>query len=158
MILVMNVRREVGKGVKIVIPTINIAFILSISFFFPFFSYTRCSIFFFQLIVNHLFPNIFFVCFCLFRAAPTTYGNSQARVELEMQLPAYTTARPDPSHVSDLHHSSQQYQILNVLSEDRDQIHILLDTSQIRYHWATRGTPQHLLWFPSSLFLHPPAI
>ena len=53
------------------------------------------------------------------------------RVELELQLPAYTTATatPDPSHVWDLHHSSQQHQILNPLSRARDQTHILMDTS-----------------------------
>ena len=33
------------------------------------------------------------------------YGISQARVKLELQLPAYTTAtaNPDPSHICDLH-------------------------------------------------------
>ena len=44
-------------------------------------------------------------------------------VESELQLPAYTTAiaTPDPSHVCDLHHSSQQCRILNPLSKARDQ-------------------------------------
>ena len=44
-------------------------------------------------------------------------------VELELQLPAYTTATatPDPSHVYDLHHSSWQHQNLNPLSKARDQ-------------------------------------
>ena len=44
------------------------------------------------------------------------------RVEAELQLLAYTTttAMPDPSHVCDLHHSSQQLQILNPMSEARD--------------------------------------
>ena len=43
-------------------------------------------------------------------------------VELELQLPAYTTATamPDLSHVFDLPHSSQHCQILNPLSEARD--------------------------------------
>jgi len=43
-------------------------------------------------------------------------------VTSKMQLLAYTTAtaRPDPSRVCDLHHSSQQHQILNPLSEARD--------------------------------------
>ena len=42
-------------------------------------------------------------------------------VKLELQLPAYTTATAtqDPSHVYDLHHSLQQCQILNSLSEAR---------------------------------------
>ena len=43
-------------------------------------------------------------------------------VEWELQLPAYATATAmqEPSHVCDLHHSSQQYFILNPLSEARD--------------------------------------
>ena len=42
-------------------------------------------------------------------------------VELELQLPAYTTAGQDPSHICKLHHSSLQCWILNPLSEARDQ-------------------------------------
>ena len=34
-------------------------------------------------------------------------------VELELQLPAYTTATPDPSCICDLHYSSWQHWILN---------------------------------------------
>ena len=43
-------------------------------------------------------------------------------VESELELLAYTTARAtlDPSCICDLHHSSQQHWILNLLSEDRD--------------------------------------
>ena len=43
-------------------------------------------------------------------------------VELELQLPAYstTTATRDLSHVFDLHHSSRQQWILNPLGEARD--------------------------------------
>ena len=39
---------------------------------------------------------------------PTAYGSSQAGVESELPLPAYTTATatPDPSLICDLHHSS----------------------------------------------------
>ena len=50
-------------------------------------------------------------------------------VELELQLPAYTTATsmPDPSHVCDLNHSSRQRQILNPLSEAKDRTCILID-------------------------------
>ena len=57
------------------------------------------------------------------------------RVELELQLPADTTATatPDPKHICDLHHSSRQCWILNPLSEARDQIHILIHTSQLHY-------------------------
>ena len=44
-------------------------------------------------------------------------------VESELQSPAYATAsaKPDPSHVCNLHHSSWQCQILNPLSEARDE-------------------------------------
>ena len=79
------------------------------------------------------------VCFVLFhllfRAEPAAYGSSQARVKLELQLPAYTTAieAQDPSHVYDLHHSSWQHWILNSLSEVRNQTHSLMDTSQVCY-------------------------
>ena len=44
-------------------------------------------------------------------------------VESELQLAAYATAiaTGDPSCVCDLHHSSPQRQILNLLSEARDR-------------------------------------
>ena len=47
------------------------------------------------------------------------------RVQLELQLPAYAraTVMPDPSHVSDPHHSSQQCRILNPLNKARNQTH-----------------------------------
>ena len=47
-------------------------------------------------------------------------------VKLELQLLATATATTDPSHIYDLHHSSRQRQILNPLSEDRDQTHNLM--------------------------------
>ena len=64
--------------------------------------------------------------------------------ELELQLPAYATATAaatwDRSHVCDLYHSSWQQWIFNPLSEARDWTHILMDTSQAHYRWATTGT------------------
>ena len=64
-------------------------------------------------------------------------------VELELQLPAYTTATemPDLSHVCDLHHSSQQHQILNPLGEARDRTHNLTVPSQMCFHCATTELP-----------------
>ena len=55
-------------------------------------------------------------------------------VEMELQLPAYTTitAMPDLSHTCNLHHSLQQRQIRNLLSEARDWTHILMDISGVR--------------------------
>ena len=62
------------------------------------------------------------------------------RVESEQQLPAYITATAmlDPSFVFDLHHSSQ---IPHSLSEARNRIHILMDTSWICFCCATTETP-----------------
>ena len=51
-------------------------------------------------------------------------------VELELQLPAYTTATPDLSLVCDLHRSLWQCQILKPLLKARDQICVLMDASQ----------------------------
>ena len=49
-------------------------------------------------------------------------------VESELQLLAYATATAtqDLSHICDLYHSSQQCQILNLLSDARDQTHNLV--------------------------------
>ena len=68
-------------------------------------------------------------------------------VESELQLLAYTTATAtwDLSHVFDLHHSSQECQILNPLSKAGDRIHMLMDTSWINFHRATTGTPREMI-------------
>ena len=52
-------------------------------------------------------------------------------VELELQLPASTTATAMLylSCVFDLHHSSRQHRILNPLSEARDRTCVLMDAS-----------------------------
>ena len=57
-------------------------------------------------------------------------------VESKLQLPAYATATAmrDPSCICDLHHSSWQCPILNLLREARDQTPILMDASYVRYH------------------------
>ena len=77
------------------------------------------------------------------------YGGSQVRglFELKLQLLTYTTAAatPDPSRVCDLHHSSQQCQILNPLSEPRDGTHNLMIPSWIHFRGAMTGTPQVIL-------------
>ena len=71
-------------------------------------------------------------------------------VQLELQLPAYTTTTttPDPSCICDLHHSSRQHWILNPLSKARDRTHVLMDPSQVHYCWVTTGTPRMwlLMW------------
>ena len=103
----------------------------------------------------------FFFFFGLFRAAPVAYGGSQARGWIGAKLPAYTTATamPDPSCNFDLCHSSQQCLILNPLREARDGTFVLMDTSQVHYHWATMGTPiicvfkAPFLTLPSSIYI-----
>ena len=62
---------------------------------------------------------------------------------MELQLPAYTTATavPDLSYVCDLHHSSRQHRILNLLSKAMDRIHVLMYNSQVTYHCVTMGAP-----------------
>ena len=64
-------------------------------------------------------------------------------VESELQMPAYTTATPtlDLSHVCDLHHSSQQCQILNPMSEAKDQTQNLMVPSQSHLCCTMTGTP-----------------
>ena len=72
------------------------------------------------------------------------YGSSQASSWIKTAaagLYITATVTRDPSQVYDLHSSSQQCQILNPLIEAKDWTHILMDTSQIRFHWATMGTP-----------------
>ena len=92
--------------------------------------------------IYEIFLYLFIYLFSLFRATSVEYGSSQARgFEPELQLPATAIATPDLNHVYNLHHSSLQHQTLNPLGEARAQTHILMDTSWVRYHWATTGTP-----------------
>ena len=81
--------------------------------------------------------------FCLFlRPKLQHMGVPRQGVRSELQLPAYTTALAarDLSQVCDLYHSSRQCWILNLRSEARDWTCVLIDTSQIRFHWAAMGT------------------
>jgi len=68
-------------------------------------------------------------------------------IELELQLPAYTTATAtrDPSRICDLHHSSQQCWILNPPGKARNRTHNLLVPHWIRFCCATTGTPGFLV-------------
>ena len=81
--------------------------------------------------------------FCLFRPHLRHMEVPRLGVQLELQLPAYATAiaKWDPSRICDLHQSSWQHQILNPLSEARDQTFNLMVPSQIRFHFTTTGTP-----------------
>ena len=58
-------------------------------------------------------------------------------VESELQLPAYVTATAtwDPSRLCNLHHGSQQCQILNPLSKDRDRTCVLVSVITAEPQW-----------------------
>ena len=60
--------------------------------------------------------------------------------ELQLLATASVTAMWELSHVSILHHSSQQRQILDTLSKARDGTQVLGVTSWVHYHCATTGT------------------
>ena len=92
----------------------------------------------------------FFFLFCYFLGPyPRHMEVPEQGVDSELQQPALSTATAtqDPSHVFDLHHSSWQHHIPNPLSKARDQTHTLMNTSRIRFCWATMGTSDVLLIF-----------
>ena len=69
--------------------------------------------------------------------------------KLELQLPVYTTATSmwDLCRVFDLHHSSWQCWIPDLLSEARARTCVLMDTSQIHFCCTMLGTPIALSGF-----------
>jgi len=78
----------------------------------------------------------FFFLFCLFRALPEAYENSQAKSGIGASAAGL---RHSHSNVGSKlpFHTSWQCWILNPLSEAREQTHILMDISQVHYCWAT---------------------
>ena len=97
-----------------------------------------------------LLPFFFF----FFRAALAAYEGSQARGLIKIVAkPADTTATttPDPSHVCDLHRSSQQHQILNPLREARDQTWNLVVLSGICFHCTSTGTHDYYFLNPYNI-------
>ena len=81
-----------------------------------------------------LVGNVFSSVFLPF-LGPHPWHMEVPRLGVESELLPMTyaraTATPDLSHICDLYHSSRQCQILNPLSEARDQTHILMDTSWV---------------------------
>ena len=73
----------------------------------------------------------FFFFFCFLGTHLWNMDVPKPGVKLELQLQVTATATRDLSYVCDLHHSSQQHQILNLLSRARDPTHILMDTSWV---------------------------
>ena len=97
-------------------------------------SHTFCMIVF-----CHLTYGIFMFCFLGLHLRHMEVP--RLAVESELQMPAYATITQDPSWVCDLHHSSQECQILITMSEAMDLTHILMDPIWVFYHWAMTGTP-----------------
>ena len=100
-------------------------------------------IFNFYFLFIFLFIHSFIYLFCYLGLHPQHMEAPRLRVQLELQLPPYTTATatPDPSHVCDLHHSSRQCQIPNPLSEARDRTRKLMVPSQDHFCCAMAGVP-----------------
>ena len=85
---------------------------------------------------------LFTYLFCFLGSYPQRMG-SQARgwIRAAAASLGHSHSNTDLSCVCNPHHSSWQHQILNRLSKARYQTHVLLDTSQVCYHWVTTGTP-----------------
>ena len=88
---------------------------------------------------NFFFPAFFFLGLHLWHMKVPRPG-----VKSELQLLAFTTATAtwDLNGVGNLYHSSRQHRIPHPVSEARDQTCILMDTSWIRFHYATMETPR----------------
>ena len=94
----------------------------------------------YQIDIHYFFAFLLFFC----RSTGVAYVRYRARGRIGAPLLAYTTvtATPDSSRVCKLHCSSRQCWILNPQCETRDQTCILMDSSQVHFHWATMGTYQ----------------
>ena len=92
--------------------------------------------------------DFFFLCFL----GAVAYGNKEfprlgrggswIRATIASLPHSHRNARSKPR---DLHHSSQQHQILNPLNKAREWTRILIDTSLIHFRWAMMGTPYIVL-------------
>ena len=99
-------------------------------------------------LLKHLFKSLpffkklggffFFFFFPIFRAAPLAYvsfpgkgSNPSCSCWPTPQPWHQQIAMPDLNRICDLHHNSSQHQILNQLSEARNQTSILMDTSRV---------------------------
>ena len=84
--------------------------------------------------------------FFLFGTAPAAYGSSQAKGRIRAAAASlhhsHSNVRSDC--FCNLHHSSRQCWILNLLSEDRDQTCILLDASSVNNPLSHNGNSSSL--------------
>ena len=99
----------------------------------------------FLLIISHWRRRKYFFFFFFFRAAP---GDSQARGWIGALADGLFHSHSNTRSNLHLwrHHSSRQCRrIPNPRSEARDQTCILMDASQICFHWAKMETPKILI-------------
>ena len=93
--------------------------------------------------------NSFF--FSLFRAAPAAYGSSQARSQIRAVAAGLHHSHSNARSELCLRPAPQLRAIWdpNPLSEAKDWTSILMDASQIHFHWAMRLTPKRTnsVWF-----------
>ena len=111
--------------------------------------------FFFSLLLRVLaggacVPFFFVVCFFVFYfffLGPHLWHMDvpRLRVELELQLLAYTTAVPDPNHIFNLGCSLWQGRMLHPMSKARDQTCILMDTSGVLSLLSQNGNSHSIL-------------
>ena len=78
-----------------------------------------------------------------FMATLAVYGSSWAGGQVGAIAAAYATARPtpNPSHICNLHCSTQQCWTLNPMSKARDHLCIFMDTGRVRNLLSHMGTP-----------------
>ena len=78
---------------------------------------------------------------------PYATGMVLKKTNTQLQLLAYTTATAtwDPNHICKLHHSSQQRQILNLLSKAGDRTCNLMAPSRVRFCCTKTRTLQNLI-------------
>ena len=79
-------------------------------------------------LLPHLFFRLFVLCF--FRAAPIAYGGSQARAVAAGLHHSHSNTR-SKIRVQPKPQFTAQHQILDLLSEARDQTRVLMDTSRV---------------------------
>ena len=82
-----------------------------------------------------------FLVFCLW-ATHTTYGGSQARGIIGTIAASLRHSHGNTRSKLHLRPTPQLRAMPTPLSEGRDQSCILMDASQICFHWATTGTPR----------------